>query len=85
MKLTPRTKQACAKLGVSFEELIFKSKEDIKKELQKTKGFVPSGNAGMNEEVIALKWQAYEQKRKQKFNQVMKARDSLTTEEMATA
>lgn len=85
MKLTPRTKQACAKVGISPEELIFKSKEDIRKEHVKTKGFVPSGKRDIEDDVLEMKWKAYEEKRKAKFAKVMKTRDTLTTEEMETA
>lgn len=60
---SPRTRDACVKLGYDPEELLFKAKEDF----------------GISDkEVLEIRFKAYEEKRKKKIKNVMDERAKMT-------
>jgi len=69
---SPRTKEACRRQGYEPDELIFKSKQDLKIEL---------GDMFIDNEVLEIRWKAYEQKRKEKIKNVMAERKLIIQEQ----
>jgi hypothetical protein len=62
---SPRTLEACRRQGYDPSELFFKSKQDLKIEI---------GDMYIENDILEIRWKAYEAKRRTKIKNVMDER-----------
>ena len=71
---SPRSLEACRRQGIEPEELLYKSKKDLKKEL---------GTEGkqLTKQLMELRWEHYEERRKEKIKILVDERNIIIHEE----
>ena len=70
---SPRTLEAWRRQGYNLEELVFKSKQDIKIEI---------GDLYIADDILELRWKNYEDRRKERIKNVMAERKKIIDELM---
>ena len=63
--------EACERLGYEIDELVYKNEHDVK---------ISSGDVNIRDEVLKMRWKAYETARKQKVKNVMDERRKVVSE-----
>lgn len=68
---SPRTVEACKRLGYDPEELVFKTEHELK---------IQMGDINVAPDVLELRWKAFEENRKKKVANVMEERRNVIEE-----